>query len=64
MMPEGLHYVSSWIEENLELCFQLIETDNPRLFEERTANRSDLMDFEIHPVISSSEAAAKAAAAK
>ncbi len=24
MMPEGLQYVSSWIEENLKVCFQLV----------------------------------------
>jgi Protein of unknown function (DUF3303) len=64
MMPEGIQYISSWIEESVDLCFQLMETDDPRLFEEWTANWNDLMDFEIHPVISSSEAAAKAAAFK
>jgi hypothetical protein len=62
MMPEGLQFVSSWIEENLKICFQLMETHDLRLLEEWMANWSDLMDFEIHVVISSSEAAAKAAA--
>ena len=26
MMPDGLVYVSSWIDEKLERCFQLMET--------------------------------------
>jgi Protein of unknown function (DUF3303) len=64
MMPEGLHYVSSWIEESLEICFQLMETHDPRLLEEWMSEWSDLMDFEVHPVISSAEAAAKVAAAE
>ena len=64
MMPEGLQYVSSWIEENLKVCFQLMETHDPRLLEEWMTRWSDLMDFEVHEVISSSEAAAKVGASK
>lgn len=28
LAPDGLKYVSSWIDEKLEKCFQLMETDD------------------------------------
>jgi hypothetical protein len=63
MMPEGLVYVDSWIDErDRRRCFQLMETDDPALFDEWTSNWSDLMKCEIVPVISSAEAAARSAA--
>jgi hypothetical protein len=60
MMPAGLTYVSSWIDEKLDICFQLMETHDPRLFEEWMNNWRDLMDFEIHPVLTSRQAAEQA----
>ena len=30
-MPDGLKYIDSWIEANFDRCFQLMETDDPRL---------------------------------
>lgn len=59
LAPEGLRYVSSWVDEDLGRCFQLMETDNCKLLDEWIANWSDLVDFEVYPVISSSEAAQK-----
>jgi hypothetical protein len=56
MMPEGLSYVSSWIDENLERCYQLMETGDRRLLDLWMANWKDLMDFEVYPVITSKEA--------
>lgn len=50
MMPEGLEYVASWVETNYDRCFQLMRCDDPRLFDEWTANWRDLVDFEIVPV--------------
>lgn len=57
MMPEGLSYVSSWIQNDFKKCYQLMETENFALFAEWTANWDDLTDFEIFPVITSVEAA-------
>lgn len=62
MAPAGLRYVSSWIDENLERCFQLMETDDRGLIDEWAANWQDLVSFEIIPVITSSEAADRVAA--
>jgi len=59
MAPEGLLYVSSWIDEKLERCYQLMETDDRRLLDEWMANWNDLVDFEVHPVITSKQAMEK-----
>ena len=56
MLPEGLTYVDSWIDERLDRCFQLMETDDPRLFEPWIAAWSDLAAFEVVPVVDSAEA--------
>jgi hypothetical protein len=56
MMPEGLNYVNSWVEPDFNRCFQLMETDDPALFEEWIDNWKDLADFEVLPVITSAEA--------
>jgi hypothetical protein len=61
MAPEGLLYISSWTTESLTRCYQLMETNDRTLIDNWIANWSDLIDFEIHPVISSAEAALKIA---
>jgi hypothetical protein len=47
MLPEGLHYIESWVEQDGDRCFQLMETDNPELFPAWTAAWNDLVAFEI-----------------
>ena len=61
MMPEGLVYISSWIDHQFERCYQVMETHDRALLDEWMANWSDLMDFEVHPVVTSKEAAEKIA---
>ena len=56
MMPDGLKYVASWIEPDFSRCFQMMEWDDPVLFEEWKSNWDDLVDFEAVPVITSAEA--------
>ncbi len=60
MLPPGLVYVESWIDEGLGRCFQLLETDDPELLERWMTEWSDLVTFEIVPVIGPTEAAARA----
>jgi hypothetical protein len=56
MLPEGLVYIDSWIDERtLDRCWQLMETDEPALFDEWFANWSDLGEIEVVPVIDSAE---------
>jgi len=56
MMPEGLAYVSSWIDDNFERCYQVMETDDRALLDEWMAHWNDLIEFEAYPVITSKEA--------
>ena len=56
LMPEGLHYVDSWISQDLTQCFQLMEAESRELFDEWIANWSDLMDFEVVLTITSDQA--------
>jgi uncharacterized protein DUF3303 len=56
LAPEGLFYVSSWVDVNLKRCYQLMETDDPDLLDQWLAAWSDLVDFEVHQVMSSAEA--------
>jgi len=55
MNPDGLRYVSSWIEADLNRCFQLMECDDASLFQEWVAKWCDLVDFEIVPVVPSAD---------
>ena len=55
MMPDGLKYVASWIEVNFDRCFQLMECDDPRMFQQWVIRWHDLIDFEIVPVVSSKD---------
>ena len=60
MLPPGLTYLDSWIDERrLDRCFQLMETGDPALFDDWIAAWSDLVEFEIVPVIGSEEAATR-----
>jgi hypothetical protein len=58
MLPNGLKYVDSWVEMNFDRCFQLMECDDVRLFQEWVAHWDDLVEFEIVAVNKSKDAAA------
>jgi uncharacterized protein DUF3303 len=60
MLPSGLLYIDSWIDEGLERCFQLMETDDPSLLDTWMAEWSDLVRFEVVPLIGPTEAAERA----
>ena len=55
MMPEGLEYVSSWINTDMTICWQLMRTHDYSLFRRWTDNWKDLMEFQIVPVRTSDE---------
>ena len=62
MLPDGLAYLSSWVAaDDMDRCFQLMEAEDPALFGAWTERWSDLVAFEIVPVVTSAEAAAAAA---
>lgn len=47
MLPDGLIYIDSWLEKEGARCFQLMETNDPSLFDRWTEKWSDLTRFEI-----------------
>lgn len=58
MMPEGLTFVNSWVAADLSRCFQLMECPDVSLFQRWVAEWSDVMQFEIVPVIPGKDTAA------
>lgn len=61
LAPEGLFYVASWVDQKFHRCFQLMETSDRDLLDQWIANWSDIVDFEVFPVMTSDEAASKLA---
>ena len=57
LAPDGLRYVSSWVTADLHHCFQVMETADRSLLEAWMAHWVDLVDFEVHPVVTSADAA-------
>ena len=56
LAPEGLQYISSWVDDKLETCFQVMETVDRKLLDEWISNWNDIVEFEVYPVITSNEA--------
>ena len=50
MLPDGLHYIDSWLSSDTNICFQIMATGNIDLFEEWFQHWNDLTDFDIHPL--------------
>ena len=61
LAPEGLTYINSWVDVNLERCYQLMETEDRALLDQWIANWRDIVEFEVHAVITSADAAARVA---
>jgi hypothetical protein len=60
MLPAGLAYLESWVDaRRFDRCFQLMETEEPSLFDRWIAGWSEFVEFEIVPVVTSSDAAAR-----
>jgi hypothetical protein len=56
MLPEGLKYIDSWVEPSFSRCFQLMECDDLRLFQEWMLQwRGSGATIEIVPVVSSKD---------
>ena len=60
LAPGGLRYVNSWVTEDLAHCYQVMECDDRSLLDQWIAAWSDLVDFEVLPVVTSAEAASRA----
>lgn len=56
MLPQGVTYINSWINESVTGCYQLMESESLEKLQEWINNWKDLVEFEIVPVISSEKA--------
>jgi Protein of unknown function (DUF3303) len=56
MASPGARYVSSWVTTDFERCFQVMDCDNEKVLDEWMSNWSDLVDFEVIPIITSEKA--------
>ena len=61
LAPEGLRYVASWVTEDFSRCYQVMETGDRTLLDEWLARWSDLVEFDVHEVMTSADAAASIA---
>ncbi len=59
LAPDGLRYVGSWVTEDLTRCYQVMECDDRALLDAWIEAWSDLVEFEVHPVLTSAQAAAR-----
>ena len=55
MMPDGVTYCASWVEPAGTRCFQVMEAPRRELLEQWIGRWNDLVDFEVIPVLTSSE---------
>jgi hypothetical protein len=58
-LPEGVHYINSWINEEVTTCYQVMESDTEEKINEWIKHWNDLADFKIIPVITSAQAKEK-----
>lgn len=59
LAPDGLTYVASWVDSRLQRCYQVMETADPALLDDWMGRWNDLVDFEVHEVVTSDEAVAR-----
>lgn len=55
MLPEGVTYHASWIDPARARCFQIMEADDAHALEPWMQRWTDLVEFEVIPVVSSAE---------
>ena len=58
LAPEGLEYVSSWVTDDFKRCYQVMQCDDRSLLDEWMSHWSDIVDFDVLPVVTSAEASA------
>jgi hypothetical protein len=58
MAPPGARYLSSWVATDFERCFQVMDCDDRAFLDEWMEKWSDLVEFEVIPILTSEKAAA------
>ena len=54
-----LTYLASWVTQDLTRCYQVMECSDRALLDAWMAGWSDLVDFEVIPVVTSADAASR-----
>ena len=62
LAPKGLVFVSAWVDKDLERGYRVVQCDGRQPLDEWMAKWNDLIDFEVHSVITPEEAGEKVAA--
>ncbi len=57
MTPDDLVFIESWVTADLNRCYQVMECDDVAVLQRWTTEWSDLVDFEIVPVLPGAETA-------
>jgi len=57
MAPDGLGHVDSWVTTDYRRCYQVMECDDLALLQQWMDRWKDLVEFEVIPVLTSTEAA-------
>jgi hypothetical protein len=64
LLPDGVVYHASWVDEPQARCFQLMEAADVHLLDAWIERWSDIVDLEVVPVVTSQEYWAKLAATR
>ena len=57
LAPAGLRYISSWVTADLAVCYQIMEADDRGSLDTWMSRWDDIVDFDVHPVVTSQDAA-------
>jgi hypothetical protein len=55
MLPDGVTYHASWIDAKRARCFQVMEAADANALQPWLAAWSDIVEFDVIPVLASSE---------
>lgn len=55
LLPDGVVYKMSWIDEPGTRCYQVMEAEDRARLDQWIARWNDLVDFEVVPVMTSTE---------
>lgn len=58
LAPDGLRYIASWVTTDLRQCYQVMECEDRALLDAWMAAWRDIVDFDVVPVMTSSDAVA------
>jgi hypothetical protein len=61
LAQNGVNYIGGWVTPDLTRCYQVMEAPDRALLDQWLVRWTDIVDFEVVPVITSAEAAATVA---